>query len=225
MVHSFKLWTFVFFPYNRHFGRCIFVNDVAVFTCPLGHLKLSRSFRLDDVPSKLMQQFWGRVNRNAATSRIVVCVKSRSVISRDYWIQKVFLFISITLKKLAGTYSALPVVIFSQYSCHPFAHTVPNLNSSIKVLWMVVWGTTLQSSSRMIRRSLSTIRRSLSTIYSISRRELMFSCFSKPLVDIFETYTRLSIHFHQLSTNFNWLSTFCIQKLNNCANFAPAGRR
>ena len=89
-----------------------------------------------------------------------------------------------------------------------------------------------QRSSREIRRFLRMVSSTFATVsLQVEGFPLGFSSWisvrpngsSRHHFRMFIIHARLAIHFSQLMMNFNWCVAFCVQKQNNCGNFALRG--
>ena len=154
-------------------------------------------------------------------------------IARDTRSQKVILFVCIAAEKFTGRVHSSSFVVFCQHLWAPSCAHFP-------ILQLVCQNPINDSSRNLSNRNIEIIQRDppifvhgflnlrsrlfASWLSSASFFVMNFSAtkckLPTPLSDAFVNYAWLAIHFCQLMINFNRCIAFCIQKPNNCMNFA-----
>ena len=160
---------------------------------------------------------------------VVICP---GYVACDNQVQKVILFVCIAAEEFTGRVHSLPFVVFCQYSWDPScAHLLilqlfrqNPINGGLRDL--------RNRNAEIIQRDPSIFTHGFlklwdrlvaswwsPTLFFVVNFSETKCKLPTPLSDVFDIHARLSIHFSQLM-NFNQCVAFCVQKPNNCANFA-----
>ena len=156
--------------------------------------------------------------------------------ARDNRIQKVILFVCIAAEKLTGRFHSLPFVVFCPHSWDPSCAHLP-------ILQLVRLNPINDGSRNLRNRNAEVIQRDppIFTHGFLDLHDRLVASWRSPtwffvmnfsatkwklltsLSHVFYSHARLATHFSQLMMYFNRCIAFCVQKPNNCANFALRG--